>query len=133
MLALRRWVPAIAAALALIVAVQTTDLIACADEATVAPPVHASGGDALGVDALGSEASGASGCADACDLAEAPPSAPHGHHEGAIDCLCHVAFAPTATSPTVGARPEPEALPPAASAVAPPEADLDGQEPVPLA
>ena len=91
---LRRLLPTLAALLAVLVVVQTTDLVACADEAVAAgstethTDVLANGGHPVPVPG------------DSHDEGE------HEHEEGTFaDCLCHVVFAPTTIVPAVGVRP----------------------------
>ena len=88
----------LAVLLAVLVVVQTTGLVACADEATAAEhgethtDAHASSGHP--VFAPG----------DSHDDSE------HEDHEGTFaDCLCHVVFAPTCVVPDAGVRPASEA------------------------
>lgn len=85
---LRRTAPFFAAALALIITVQVTDLVRCADEVRGTVLSHVDG----------------SGDEDA-------HAVPHGHHgpsddghdgEHLPDCLCHVIFVPTASLVEVG-------------------------------
>ena len=119
---LRPLVPPLAAFLAVLVVVQTTDLVACADEAEAAGhpgEVHtdglAGGGHEMPVPG-GSHDGG------------------HDHGEGAsADCLCHLVYAPTAVVPEVGGRPAPGLAPSAAPTETPPEVEPDGLDPVPLA
>lgn len=117
MLLLRRFIPAFAALLAVLVAVQATDLVACADEA--AAVTH---GEATHTDAP--------------DRAGHPVPATGdthgGDHEVPVDCLCHVVFTPMAVAPVVGA-PAPEAAAFALFVAARPDAELQGTDPVPLA
>jgi hypothetical protein len=88
---LRRFVSPLAALLAVLIVGQTTDLLACADEAVAAESsethtdVLAGGGHPVPA-----------------------PGDSHGHdHEDGTfaDCLCHVVFAPTGIVPAVGVRP----------------------------
>jgi hypothetical protein len=87
----RRFCPAIALLLAVLIGGQTTDLLACADEAQAteyAGKIHADA--ALG----GGHPVPASGGFHA--------GGDHDHAEGAFaDCLCHVVFTSTATVPAV--------------------------------
>ena len=119
---LRRLVPSFAALLAVLVVVQTTDLIACADEALAAEHDETHVDGALAQGAHGVPAPGDSHGDDE-----------HEDHEGTFaDCLCHVVFAPTAVVPEVGARPTTEGAPPAAPADALPEVEPLGLDHVPL-
>lgn len=86
---LRRITPFFAAALALVITVEVTDVLRCADEVRLAmldQPVE--------------------------DAHSGEHDAVHGHHgpvneshrsEHLPDCLCHVVFVPTAALPEVGA------------------------------
>ena len=120
---LRRSLSALAALLAVLVVVQTTDLVACADEATATE--HADGSHADPT-AQGGHPAPAPG--DSHDDGE------HGHDDGsAADCLCHVVFAPTTVVPDAGAD---RALEPARFATyvaTPPEVEPLGRDHVPLA
>lgn len=110
----RRCLSPLATFLAVLIAIQVTDVIVCADEAEAA-------------DRAGQHEAG-----------ERPASGdPHegSHHqddESAADCLCHIVFAPTTVVPALGGRPAPEALPVALAVDAPPEVEPDGPEHVPL-
>ena len=117
---LRRLLPSLAALLAVLVVVQTTDLVACADEAVAAgsgethTDVLANGGHPVPVPG------------DSHDDE-------HEHEEGTFaDCLCHVVFAPTTIVPAVGVRPAsaPAELAYAADGV--PEVEPLGLDHVPL-
>lgn len=115
----RRSVPVLAALLVVLVAVQATDLVACADEAQAAEhtETHTDGPRAQGAH-------------------EAPaPGNSHGGHESepAPDCLCHVVFVPTGVVPALSAGPATEARRTAVAVVAPPEVEPLGLDPVPLA
>ena len=122
MTTLRRLLPPLAALLAVLVVVQTTDLVACADEATAAEheETHA--------DRLASGGHPVPAPGDSHDDDE------HGHDEGTFaDCLCHVVFAPTGVVPDAGVRP---ASAPAAYVyvgAAPPDVEPLGLDHVPLA
>lgn len=87
--AFRRFCPALALLLALLIAGQTTDLLACADEAS--PTEHAS---------THSDAPLTQGAhpipAPGGDHGDAP-----GHDDALADCLCHVVFTSTAALPAV--------------------------------
>ena len=84
----RRLVPSFAALLAVLVVVQTTDLIACADEAL------ASESSETHTDALASGGHPVPAPGDSHDEGE------HEHEEGTFaDCLCHVVFTPTGIVP----------------------------------
>lgn len=88
---LRRTLPVLAAFLAVLIVGQTTDLLACADEAVAAESSETH--------------------ADVLANGGHPVPAPgdshgHDHEDGAFaDCLCHVVFAPTDIVPAVGVRP----------------------------
>ena len=112
----------LAAVLAVVVVVQTTDLVACADEAEAAErpgEVHTDGLSGGG------------------HPAPAPGDSHDGGHDhdgsASADCLCHIVYAPTAVVPEVRARPAPDLAPFAAPAEIPPEVEPDGLDPVPLA
>ena len=118
---LRRILPTFAVLLAVLVVVQTTDLVACADEA-----VAAEHGETH-TDALASGGHPVPAPGDSHDDGE------HKDHEGTFaDCLCHVVFAPTAVLPEVGARPAPEPAPFAYVADGVPEVEPLGLDHVPL-
>ena len=120
---LRRTLPAFAALLAVIVAVQATDLVACADEAEAAE--HA------GQTHVDSFAGGG-------HPAPAPGDS-HDEHEGGdeggtfADCLCHVVFAPTAIVPTAEVDCVPEPADFSVAVATPPEVEPLGLDHVPLA
>ena len=117
---LRRIVSPLAALLAVLVVVQMTDLVACADEAiTVA-------------DLDGTHA-------DQVTLGPHPAPAPgethdeHGHDdEFAADCLCHIVFAPTAVVPSGDALRVPEPARFGAPVAARPQVEPSGLDHVPL-
>jgi hypothetical protein len=125
---LRLLVPPLAAFLAVLVVVQTTDLVACADEAeTAGHPGEVHTNEIAGGDHPAPVLGGVS-------VPGGSPDDGHGHNEGAsADCLCHLAFAPTAVVPEVGARPAPGLAPLAAPTETPPEVEPDVLDPVPLA
>jgi hypothetical protein len=121
---LRRLLPPLAALLAVLVVVQTTDLLACADEAVAAEHAGETHTDAA------TQASGHPTPApgDSHDDGE------HGRDEGTVaDCLCHVVFTPTGVVPDVGVRPASEPAEFAAFVAAPPEVEPLGLDHVPLA
>ena len=119
---LRRFVPPFAALLAVLVVVQTTDLVACADEATAAEHGETH------TDAL------ASGGHPVPAPGDSHGDEEHGHDEGTFaDCLCHVVFAPTGVVPDAGVRPAAEPAAFAYVADAPPEVEPLGLDHVPLA
>ena len=121
MTTLRRLLPPLAALLAVLVVVQTTDLVACADEATAVE--H----EETHTDALASGGHPVPVPGDSHDDE-------HEHEEGTFaDCLCHVVFAPTTIVPAVGARPAVEPADFAFVANAPPEVEPMGLDHVPLA
>ena len=122
---LRLIVPHLAVLLAVLVAVQTTDLVACADEAEVAE--HAGESHDHGVVAQGAHLVPAPGGDHGEDPAE-----DHDHDGTMADCLCHVTFTPTATVPTVGAKPAPDGTDFAAFVAAPLEVEPEGLDHVPL-
>ena len=119
---LRRFLPTLAALLAVLVVLQTTDLVACADEA-----VAAEHGETH------TDAQLAQGAHDVPGPGDSPDDS--GKHEDGTfaDCLCHVVFAPTAVAPTVGSRPAGASVDLAFVADAPPEVEPQGPEHVPLA
>jgi len=95
----RRIAPLLSMLLVALVVVQTTDLVACADEAAAATHV-----DGYHVD--GAVPAGAH-----------PTPSPGGNHDegrtheeapGMADCLCHVVFAPTGFVPAVASSPAAE-------------------------
>ena len=115
----RRLFPTLAALLAVLVVVQTTDIIACADEAVAAEHSEAHADPA---------SSGG-------HPAPVPGDSDDGHDhddETSADCLCHVVFAPTAIVPDVGAPPAPTSGQLASNMVAPPEVEQSGLDHVPL-
>ena len=117
----------IAALLAVLVLVQTTDIAPCADEVAVAEHV---GGTHTDVLASGGHPVSAPGSTHG-DGEHEHDGAPDGG--GFADCLCHVVFTPTTAVPAVGVRP---AAAPAAFvyvASAPPEVEPLGLDHVPLA
>ena len=121
---LRRILPAFAALLAVLVVLQTTDLVACADEAVAAEYV---GG-------THSDAPVAQGGHDVPAPGDSHDDGEHEHEEGTFaDCLCHVVFTPTGVVPTVGVRPASEPAEFAAFVAAPPEVEPLGLDHVPLA
>ena len=121
MTTLRRLLPPLAALLAVLVVVQTTDLVACADEATAVE------NEETHTDALASGGHPVPVPGDSHDDE-------HEHEEGTFaDCLCHVVFAPTGIVPDAGVRP---ASAPAAYVyvgAAPPDVEPLGLDHVPLA
>ena len=117
---LRRLVPVFAALLAVVVAVQTTDLVACADEAAA-------------VEHGESRADGPPGGGHPSPAPDDSHDDGHGHDDGtSADCLCHLAFTPTAVAPEVGAQPAPEPFDFAAVVAAIPEVEPEGLDHVPL-
>ena len=117
---LRRLLPPLAALLAVLVVVQTTDLLACADEAVTAESTgtHA--------DRLANGVHPVPAPGDSHDGG-------HGDHEGTFaDCLCHVVFAPTTIVPVVGARPTSGLAAFAHVVGAPSEVEPSGLDHVPL-
>ena len=122
MTTLRRLLPSLAALLAVLVVVQTTDLIACADEAL------ASESSETHTDALASGGHPVPAPGDSHDEGE------HEHEEGTFaDCLCHVVFTPTGIVPDAGVRPASEPAEFAAFVAMPPEVEPQGLDHVPLA
>ncbi len=118
---LRRILPAFAALLAVLVAVQATDLVACADEAVTAEhggQTHTDASVTAGhpVPAAGSTHDDSGG-----------------DHETPPDCLCHVVFTPLAVVPEVGVRPAPESVDFGVYVVGWTDAAAQGIDPVPLA
>ena len=116
---LRRLVPALAALLAALGVVQTTDLVACADEALAAEhgETHADG--------LPSGGHPAPAPGDSHDDG-------HGHDEASFaDCLCHVVFTSTAVAPDAAALPRRPARF-AAFVLVPPAVEPSGLDHVPL-
>ena len=117
---LRRLLPSLAALLAVLVVVQTTDLVACADEAVAAESSETH------TDVLASGGHPVPSPGDSHDDE-------HQHEEGTFaDCLCHVVFAPTAVLPEVGARPASAPARFAFVVAAPPEVEPLGLDHVPL-
>ena len=119
---LRRTLPTLAALLAVLVVLQTTDLVACADEAVASEhgETHTDAPMAQGAHDVPSPGDSHDESGD--------------HEEGTFaDCLCHVVFTPTAVAPTVGSRPAGESVDTAFVADAPPEVEPQGPEHVPLA
>ena len=120
---LRRILPAFAALLAVLVVVQTTDLVACADEARAAEHGETH-----------TDAPLAQGGHDVPAPGDSHDDGEHEHEEGTFaDCLCHVVFTPTGVVPTVGVRPASEPAEFAAFVAAPPEVEPLGLDHVPLA
>lgn len=120
---LRRLLSPLAALLAVLVVVQTTDLVACADEAEVAE--HAGDAHDHGTVVQGAH------------LVPAPggdhDDEPDHDHDGVLaDCLCHVVFAPTASFPTVAGRPAPVPAEVAFVLGTPPDVAPSGVDHVPL-
>lgn len=101
MAAFRRFVPVVAVLLAALVAVQTTDLIACADEATAA---SRTGG--YHVDGMS-----AAGHPSPVPGSDHDDGAPHEEAPGLADCLCHVTFTPTGHLPEVASAPAADPTP----------------------
>ena len=119
---LRRLLPPLAALLAVLVVVQTTDLVACADEAVAAEHGGTHTDARLAQGAHDVPAPGESHDED------------HEHEEGTFaDCLCHVVFTPTGVVPDAGVRPASEPAAYAYVAEAPPEVESSGPDHVPLA
>ena len=122
MTTLRRLLPSLAALLAVLVVVQTTDLVACADEALAAESSETH------TDALASGGHPVPAPGDSHDEGE------HEHEEGTFaDCLCHVVFTPTGIVPDAGVRPASEPAEFAAFVAMPPEVEPQGLDHVPLA
>jgi len=95
MTTLRLLLPSLAALLAVLVVVQTTDLVACADEALAAETGETH-----------TDARVAQGGHDVPAPGDRHDEGEHEHEEGTFaDCLCHVVFAPTTIVPAVGVRP----------------------------
>ena len=118
---LRRLVSPLAALLAVLVVVQTTDLLACADEALAAEHGETH------TDAL------ASGGHPVPAPGDSHGDGEHDDQEGTVaDCLCHVVFTPTGVVPDVGVRPASEPAEFAAFVAAPPEVEPKGLDHVPL-
>ncbi len=118
---LRRILPVLAALLAVIVVIQTTDLVACADEAVAAESSETH----TGALASGGHPTPAPG--DSHDDSDRD-------HDGTFaDCLCHVVFTPTAVVPEVGVRPAAESVDYDLFVVGWTDAAAQGIDPVPLA
>ena len=118
---LRRLLPSLAALLAVLVVVQTTDLVACADEAVAA------GSSETHTDVLANGGHPVPMPGDSHDDGE------HEHEEGTFaDCLCHVVFAPTTIVPAVGVRPASAPAEFAYAADGVPEVEPMGLDHVPL-
>ena len=113
----RRLLSAVAALLAVLVAIQATDLIACADGERATRGVHTDAGIVQGAHAM--PASG-----DSHDGTH--------HDEEAPDCLCHVVFTPTAVIPSAEPLRAPEPAEFGAYVTTPTEAELMGLDHVPL-
>ena len=95
MTTLRRLLPSLAALLAVLVVVQTTDLVACADEALAAETGETH-----------TDARVAQGGHDVPAPGDRHDEGEHEHEEGTFaDCLCHVVFTPTGIVPDAGVRP----------------------------
>ena len=119
---LRRTLPTFAALLAVLVVVQTTDLVACADEAA-----QAEHGESH-TDVLSNGGHPVPAPGDSHDDGD------HEHEEGTFaDCLCHVVFTPTEIVPDAGVRPAAEPAAFVYVADAPPEVEPLGLDHVPLA
>jgi hypothetical protein len=93
---LRRLAPLLSALLVALVAVQTLDLVACADEAAAAD--HSGGYHVDGATAAGAHPSPAPG-------GDHDEGTPHEEAPGMGDCLCHVVFTRTEHLPEVDAAP----------------------------
>jgi hypothetical protein len=99
---LRRLAPLLSALLVALVAVQSLDLVACADEAEAA---ESDGGFHVdGIGATGSHPTPVPG-------ADHDDGAPHEEHSGLADCLCHVTFTRTESLPDVASAPAAPPLP----------------------
>ncbi|OZC01243.1 hypothetical protein [Rubricoccus marinus] len=123
MTTLRRLLPSLAALLAVLVVVQTTDLVACADEALAAETGETH-----------TDARLAQGGHDVPAPGDSHDEGEHEHEEGTFaDCLCHVVFTPTGIVPAAGVRPASEPTEFAYVADAPPEVEPLGLDHVPLA
>ncbi|HIG75102.1 MAG TPA: hypothetical protein EYQ24_11145 [Bacteroidetes bacterium] len=116
---MRRCVPVLAALLAGLILVQTTDLVSCADEATVAQHIEG-------------HLDGAAGSGH-------PSPSPGGDHEDgdahdapSADCLCHLVYAPTTVAPDAVALRTPVRARFATDADRPPLVEVEGPEHVPL-
>lgn len=118
MSALRRHLPAAAALLAVLITVQATDLIVCADES----------------EAHRTDVQTDVGYAQGAHVMPVPGDAHSGSHhsEEGPDCLCHIMFTPTAVVPTVGTLRAPEPAEFGAYVAAPTEVELMGLDHVPL-
>ena len=122
MTTLRRLLPPLAALLAVVVVVQTADLVACADEAL------ASESSETHTDLLANGGHPVPAPGDSHDDGD------HEHEEGTFaDCLCHVVFAPTGVVPGAGVRPASEPAAFAYVADGLPEVEPQGLDHVPLA
>ncbi len=117
---LRHLAPTLAALLALLVVVQTTDLVACADEADATEHLDGSHADPSAQGAHPAPAPG-----------ETHDESGHGE-ESIADCLCHVVFAPTAVVPSGDALLVPEPARFGAPVAALPEVEPSGLDHVPL-
>lgn len=96
---LRRLAPLLSLLLVALVAVQSLDLVACADEgeaATHADGSHVDGGVTAGAHPVPSPGDDHGG------------AVPHEEAPGAADCLCHVVFTRTERLPQVAAAPAAE-------------------------
>lgn len=89
----RRLAPLLSLVLATLIGVQTTDLLACADEAAGPDRTHVDGQAAA--TAHPTPAPGA----------DHDDGVPHEETPGAADCLCHVVFTPTGHLPEVASAP----------------------------
>jgi len=96
---LRRLAPFVSTLLVALVAVQTTDLVACADEAAAA--THADGYHVDGAPMAGAHPAPAPG-------GDHDEGAPHEESPGMADCLCHVVFTRTERLPEVASAPAAE-------------------------
>jgi hypothetical protein len=97
---LRQLAPALSLFLAALVAVQTLDLVACADEATGAHgDFHVDGAVAPGAHPTPSPG------------ADHEDGVPHEEGPGLADCLCHVTFTRTDGGTEVGSAPAAPPLP----------------------
>ena len=121
MTAIRRSIPLLAVFLTALVIVQTTDLVACADETATAEHEGGTHDDAPLVQ--GGHPTPA-------------PGDSHGdldHEDSFADCLCHVVFTPVVAVPEMGERPASERARYARYAVTPPDVEPMGLDHVPLA
>jgi hypothetical protein len=96
---LRRLAPFLSALLVALVAVQTLDLVACADEA--AAEGNAGGYHVDGATTAGAHPSPAPG-------GDHDEGTPHEESPGMGDCLCHVVFTRTEHLPAVASAPAAE-------------------------